>query len=127
MLTDTKIKNLKPKENPYREADGGGLYLLVDPSGSKRWQFRFTWEESGKKKRPWQSIGAYPAVSLKDARSAVLESKELLASGINPIQHHKEVKQAKQDAVYFVSGEDLFVTYCNNRRELVHVGQFLTN
>lgn len=97
MLTDTKIRNLKPKEKPFREADGGGLYLLVDPSGSKRWQFRFTWEENGKKKRPWQSIGAYPAVSLKDARSAVLESKELLVNGINPIQHHKAVKQARQD------------------------------
>ncbi|MGM0541872.1 MAG: tyrosine-type recombinase/integrase [Pseudomonadota bacterium] len=96
MLTDTKVQRLKPKEKPYREPDQEGLYLLIEPNGIKKWQFRFTWEVSGKKKRPWQSIGRYPEVSLKQARSIALESRELLAQNINPIEYKRQQKIDQQ-------------------------------
>jgi hypothetical protein len=39
-LTDTAIKAFKPKDKSYKEADGGGLYLEVAPSGGKWWRLR---------------------------------------------------------------------------------------
>lgn len=120
MLTDTAIQKLKVKQKPYREVDRDGLYLLIEPTGKKKWQFRFTWEENGKKKRPWQSLGAYPALSLKQARIRVLESKELLEKGINPIQYKKNLKlQVLEDAKQSKSAtekvlfKDVYDEFCN--------------
>lgn len=89
MLTDTAVQKLKPKDKPYRKSDRDGLYILVEPTGRKKWQFRFTWDVDNKKQRPWQSLGSYPAVSLRQARTLALDSRALLEQGINPIQHRK--------------------------------------
>ncbi|CDH02575.1 Arm DNA-binding domain-containing protein [Xenorhabdus bovienii] len=40
-LTDTKIKNAKPKDKPYSLPDGNGLYLEIRPTGAKFWRYRF--------------------------------------------------------------------------------------
>jgi hypothetical protein len=40
-LTDTKIRNQKPGTRPVRLTDGSGLYLLVQPTGSKLWRYRY--------------------------------------------------------------------------------------
>ena len=40
-LTDIKIKNAKPKVKQYKMADGGGLFLLVMPNGSKYWRYKY--------------------------------------------------------------------------------------
>lgn len=111
MLTDTKVQKLKPKEKPYREIDCNGLYLLIEPNGRKKWQFRFTWESGGKKKRPWQSLGPYPEVSLKTARQLAFESRELLVRNINPIDYQKQNKNLqskKSEAVDDSSSEMTF-------------------
>ena len=65
-LTDTAIKKAKPGDKPVKLSDGKGLYLLVNPVGSKlwRWKYRFL----GKEKV--MSLGAYPDVSLAQARDA---------------------------------------------------------
>lgn len=42
ILTDTKIKNLKPQDKAYIESDGQGLQLLIKPTGTKLWEFRYT-------------------------------------------------------------------------------------
>ena len=63
-LTDTAIRNAKPKGEDYKLADGGGLFLLVTPTGSKLWRMRF--KHLGKEQK--LSFGTYPDVSLKDAR-----------------------------------------------------------
>ncbi|WP_165072458.1 tyrosine-type recombinase/integrase [Desulfovibrio sp. ZJ200] len=76
-LTDTAIKALKPKATRYKVFDGGGLYLEVLPTGSKVWRIKY--REAGKDRR--HTIGHYPAVSLRDARLALLNAKALLASG----------------------------------------------
>lgn len=98
MLTDTAIQKQKPKDKPYRLSDRDGLYLLIEPTGKKKWQFRFTWETDGKKQRPWQSLGSYPLVTLRQARALALESRVLLEKGINPIHYRKDVA-AKEKAV----------------------------
>jgi hypothetical protein len=83
-LTDTKVKKVKPKEKPYKLTDGGGMYLLVKPNGSKYWQYRFRLN----KKQGTYQIGSYPDVSLKKARDEHQLAREYVADGINP----KEIK-----------------------------------
>ena len=48
LLTDAAIRNLKPKEKPYKAAVGEGLYLLVSPTGGKLW--RMNYRHNGKQK-----------------------------------------------------------------------------
>jgi hypothetical protein len=64
LLTDTKLKNAKPRARPYKIGDGGWLYLLVKPSKSKLW--RMAYRYGGREKL--LALGSYPEVSLKEAR-----------------------------------------------------------
>ena len=79
-LTDSKTRNLKPKEKPYRVTDAQSLYVQVTPSGGKHWRFNFTYQ--GKQKT--LALGSYPAVSLLAARMARDNAKILLQQGIDP-------------------------------------------
>ena len=63
-LTATEIKGAKPKEKNYKLSDGGGLFLLVKPTGSKLWRLKY--RLNGKEKE--YAIGVYPTVSLSQAR-----------------------------------------------------------
>lgn len=89
-LTDSAIKVAKPKDSPYKLTDGQGLYLEVTPNGSKLWRLKYRFD--GKEKR--LALGAYPAVSLQQARQRRTEARELLAQGGDP---SAEKKAAKQD------------------------------
>ncbi len=80
MLTDTKVRNLKPKNKLYRVADSYGLAIEVNPNGSKLWRHRFRYN----KKATMMSLGSYPMVSLLDARQERDNNKQLLKQGINP-------------------------------------------
>ena len=79
-LSDLKIRKAKNREKPYKLADGGGLFLLVKPNGSKLWQqkYRFLGKE-------WLlSHGSYPAVSLAQARLKREKAHVVLAEGRDP-------------------------------------------
>lgn len=78
-LTDTQIRNAKPKSKEYNLADGQGLYLRVKQSGSKEWVFNYYKPISGK--RTNKGLGIYPNVSLKVARDKRQIYQELLAEG----------------------------------------------
>jgi len=88
MLTDQKVKALKPKEKQYKVSDEKGLYLLIKPNGSKYWRLKY--RLSGKEKN--LAIGVYPDVSLKNARLARYEAKKLIQLGIDPVQDKQEQK-----------------------------------
>lgn len=88
MLTDTKIKQAKVMDKPYKIYDSEGLYIEVAPTGSKRWRWRYRW--NGKEKL--LSFGIYPEVPLKLARDRRAAAKELLGSGVDPSQARKEEK-----------------------------------
>lgn len=90
-LTDRKINTAKAKDKPYKLFDGKGLYLLINPSGSKLWRFRYRFN----KKEKLLSLGIYPDVSLKKARDRLAEAREILADGMDPSTHRKEQKQQK--------------------------------
>ena len=88
MLTDTKIKSLKPREKAYRIADHNGLCIEIRPSGTKLWRYRYRFNS----KASMLSLGEYPLVGLADARKARDQAKILLDDGINPSQNRKQEK-----------------------------------
>lgn len=89
-LTDTAIRNAKPQSKPLKISDGGGLFVIVNPSGSKWW--RYSYRFNGKQKT--LSLGTYPEISLKDARDRHAELRKLLAQGVDPGETRKAVKAA---------------------------------
>ncbi len=97
-LTDSAIKVAKPKEKPYKLSDGQGLYLEVTATGSKLWRLKY--RHGDKEKR--LALGAYPSVSLQQARQRRSEARELLALGVDPSAERKAAKQAQRvDGVTF--------------------------
>lgn len=87
-LTDAFLRGLKPAGKVQKHPDGGGLYLYVSPTGGKLW--RMDYRFAGKRKT--LSMGAYPAVSLREARSRQDAAKVLLADGLDPGEQKKEAK-----------------------------------
>ena len=86
-LTDTAIRNAKPKEKPYKLTDGRGLYLLVNKSGRYfRWDYRFG------SKRKTLALGVYPDIKLKEVREKHEDLRRLLSMDIDPMEHKKQVK-----------------------------------
>ncbi len=63
-LNDTKIRSIKPLPKPFKLSDSHGLYLLVNPGGSRLWYLKY--RINGKESR--LGLGAYPLISLADAR-----------------------------------------------------------
>ncbi len=90
LLTDTTIKNAKPKDKDYLIADGGGLYLNIKTIGTKVWTIRYTINSKAKK----TTFGNYPAVTLALARSKRNELMELIHQGIDPVENKKVQKEA---------------------------------
>lgn len=79
-LTDTAIRNAKPKLKPYKLGDSKGLFLLVQPSGGKLWRVKYRLD--GKEKK--LAIGIYPDVGLAEARRRCEAAREQLATGKDP-------------------------------------------
>ncbi|QUM73568.1 tyrosine-type recombinase/integrase [Sphingopyxis granuli] len=88
-LTDTAVRNAKPKEKPYKLGDAGGLFLLVQPTGGKLWRLKYRLDGREKK----LGIGTYPAISLSDARKRRDQARELIANGRDPSREKQLAKQ----------------------------------
>ena len=89
-LTDTAIRNAKPRRKVVKLSDGGGLYILIQPHGTKLW--RMGYRISGKQKT--LALGIYPTVSLADARARRDAAKKFLKDGVDPSVQRKLEKQA---------------------------------
>lgn len=94
-LTARQVDTSKPKDKPYKLSDGGGLYLLVNPNGSRYWRLKY--RVAGKEKL--LALGVYPDVTLAEARQKRADAKKVLAAGGDPGQEKQEEKQAKEQAV----------------------------
>lgn len=81
-LTDIQVRTAKPKDKQYKLTDGGGLYLLVKPTGAKYWRmgYRFAGTER------LLAFGKYPEVTLLDARNQRAAARKQIAAGIDPSQ-----------------------------------------
>ena len=93
-LSDTACRAARGADREYKLSDGGGLYLLVKPNGTRLWNqaYRF----AGKQKK--LSHGSYPTISLADARRMRDEAKRLLASGVDPGANKRLQKAAAMAA-----------------------------
>lgn len=89
-LTDRAIVHAKPCGKPYKLSDSHGLYLLVNPNGSKRWYIKYRFVNKEKK----LALGPYPLLTLAQARRMREEAQLLLISGIDPSAHRKAERLA---------------------------------
>ena len=92
-LTNTEVKQAKPKDKVYKLSDGGGLQLRVKTNGAKSWLLDYF--KPFTKKRTSLGLGAYPEVSLAEARKKRVAARELLAKDIDP-KEHKDDKHREQ-------------------------------
>jgi integrase len=91
-LTDTTIRNAKPKDKPFKLSDEKGLYLLIAPTGK---YFRFDYRFNGKRKT--LALGVYPDVSLATARDKRNEARTQVANGVDPCELRKITKRTKEE------------------------------
>ena len=93
-LTNTEIEKAKPQASKYSLPDGQGLFLLIMPNGSKLW--RFNYYKPITKKRTEMSFGAFPQISLANARQMREESRALLSKGIDPQKQREQDEHDKK-------------------------------
>lgn len=93
-LSDRTVRTVT---GPGRFPDGGGLYLVVDPSGARRWLFRY---RSGTRERE-AGLGGFPTISLAEARKRRDEARQHLASGRDPIEEKRKAGAKPVAAVTF--------------------------
>lgn len=91
MLTDTKLRSLKPQSAPYRHADANGLCIEVRPSGAKVWRYRYRYAG----KASMITLAEYPAMGLADARAERERLRALVKGGGNPAHAAKVDRAAK--------------------------------
>lgn len=110
-LTNTEVKQAKPKDKEYNLSDGEGLALRIKPNGSKLWIFNYYRPYS--KKRANIGFGQYPALSIADVRKLRLNARELLAKNIDPKTHRDEQFQQAKNAI-----DNTFNNYVEKWREI---------
>ncbi len=101
MLTDKAILAAKPKDRPYKLADGEGLTLLVNPNGSKLWRFRYRFDGTEK----MISFGGYPDVSAKFARERKQDARALLTKGADPSLQRQSDKESRANTFEAIAKE----------------------
>lgn len=89
-LTQKEIEHAKPKEKDYILSDGDGLQLRVRTNGSRLWNFNYYHPIT--KKRLNMGLGAFPELSLAQARKLTLEARSLVTQGIDPKDHREQQK-----------------------------------
>jgi len=89
-LTDTEIRRSKPGDKPYKLPDGGGLHLMLTPTGGKLWRWKYRFEGAEK----LMALGRYPEITLAEARERRDTARKRLANGIDPMAERKAEKTA---------------------------------
>ncbi|EIM0648398.1 tyrosine-type recombinase/integrase [Salmonella enterica subsp. enterica serovar Infantis] len=106
-LTNTEVLRTKALEKDLTLHDGDGLFLIVKTSGKKLWRFRY--QRPATKQRTMIGLGAFPALSLADARSLRADYLALLANGIDPQVQAEVVEEQQQIAL-----DSIFSTVATN-------------
>ncbi len=115
-LTELAIKKAKPTEKPQKMTDGGGMYLLIQPTGAKLW--RLDYRFNGKRKT--LALGIYPEVSLSDARDRRTDARKLLANGADPSETKKAIKAgavALTEHSFEIISREWFIRHSPNWKE----------
>jgi integrase len=110
-LTDLAIRNAKPGAKPVKLADGAGMFLMVTPAGGKLWRLKYRID--GREKL--LAFGAYPEISLSEARKRREEARELIALGKDPSRERQRDKVRSR-----IQAENTFAAiateYCAKRK-----------
>ncbi|RAP56180.1 integrase arm-type DNA-binding domain-containing protein [Oleiagrimonas sp. MCCC 1A03011] len=93
MLSDAKVRAMKPREKVYRVADANGLCVEVRPTGAKLWRYRY--RHAGKPSM--LGLGEYPLMSLAEARAERDKARALVKAGTNPAHVAKAERAALQE------------------------------
>lgn len=121
MLTDTKIKRLKPTPNkkiPDKYSDSNGLQLHVFSTGRMTWIYAYRF--NGKQKN--LTLGSYEFMSLAQARTKHLAARELLANGIDPAEKKKEHKAKSDENTLF---QNLAIEWLEGRKAVIKEPTYL--
>ena len=94
MLTDRAIRALRAREKPYKRSDEKGLYLLINPTGSKYWRLKYRYAS----KEKVLALGVYPDVTLAEARDGRDDARRLLKAGEDPVAAGRRKKREKESA-----------------------------
>ncbi|MDR2012093.1 MAG: integrase arm-type DNA-binding domain-containing protein [Rhodanobacter sp.] len=95
MLTDTKLRTLKPRSVIYRVADAKGLAIEIRPSGARIWRYRFRYAG----KASMATFGEYPLITLGEARERAREARKTLAAGVSPVTAERVRRKALAESV----------------------------
>ena len=100
-LTEARLRSAKPKGRPYKLRDGGGLYLLITPTGAKQWRLRYT--IGGRESMV--SLGTYPATSLKAARAKRGSLRSALEAGRDPAAERRAERDSRSNTFESIARE----------------------
>ena len=101
-LSDLRCRQTRPTTKLQKLSDGGGLQLWIHPTGARWWRLAYRF----KGKQKLLALGAFPTVSLVDARQARGDAKRLLVRGIDPLQERKEKQQERLDNTFRILAEE---------------------
>jgi len=96
-LTNTEVLHCKATDKDLTLHDGDGLFMVVKTSGKKLWRFRY--QRPATKQRTMMGLGAFPALSLADARRLRADYLSLLANGIDPQTQAEQLTEQQQIAL----------------------------
>jgi len=110
MLSDTQVRNFRPKDKLYRVSDSHGLCIEINPNGSKLWRHRYRFNNNA----TMIALGTYPDISLLDARQARDRNKQLLKQGLNPKQPKIYNYRDNPDEISF---KGMFLNWVNHKKD----------
>jgi integrase len=100
-LTESRIQGAKPREKAFKLFDSLGLFLRVNPNGSRLWRLRYRFDGVEK----LHALGAHPQFTLKQARELRDDARRLLARGIDPAMERKAAKLTKANTFQDIAKE----------------------
>lgn len=103
MLTDAKIKAAKPQSRKYKLFDRDGLFIIVQPNGSKLWRMRYQF--MGRRRE--LALGKYPGMSLKDARDKAHEYRGMIDNDVDPHATHARRRRVESGYSVIEAVDDL--------------------
>lgn len=117
MLTETKLKSIKPTDKTYKISDRDGLYVAVSKTGTI--SFRYDYRINGR--RETITFGKYGEMSLAEARDKLISAKKMLSEGISPAKEKQRLKQFRNNDVFGYWLEKWFndANYADSTRDIV--------
>lgn len=99
MLTDTKLRNLRPREKLYKVNDRDGLYVAVTPAGSI--SFRYNYSINGRQETITFGRYGVGGITLAEARGLLGDAKKMVAAGKSPAKDKARDKARVKNAETF--------------------------